>query len=670
MYAVLRLAVLAALAAVSATAAASWNYRPQDGADTGRILRAGDRLLTTTTHGMAQSLDQGDTWQPLISLPQRDWVYDLVVDPQDAAHWYVQIHEPIWNAAAGFAMESEVRILETRDAGMTWQAPATPGALLEVPRFHPAAPQQLDAYYRDSASGNGYRAISGDGGRTWITAVPSAGQVAPQFGLGAAAGQYAGLGYGMGPIGNTVSFHLSQDGGYSWGPALATRDVGWQGALSLQPRRGATQQVYWIDASASGGQPQVGTVDLGSGVAQSFPPLSGRVLNVQDAAGADGATLAVVLSALPSCDFCNNVQLWKLTQGAAAWQYRGGIAIGAKFNNLDGAALLVDGATLWLSGTVGVYRSDDEGANWSLHTAGLFDAVVNAVSVDPRNGDVLLSGRDLLPLQRSSTGGLIWSDVGGQVPQDVRDLLRSPANPDLLFAAALGGLYRSSDAGATWQLQTTNVDTPAGERGWRYLAACANGELVARIGERYFRSSGGVASWSAIGLTGYYRLEWARRAPGRLYFVENSGADYYSDDCGATVQLWPGPARVSSVAVDPNDALHIVVRASGGSQPSGLHSSRDGGATLTYLADQIFSSDAPGWIDACDSERYTSFDLRTLRGAGSRLVLETPGMPSRGYARDSDSQCIGGESVTLLAGRAGLWLRRAPGDVIFSDGLQ
>lgn len=669
MYAVARLAALAALAAASAADAGTWNYRPQDGADTARILRAGDRLLTATARGLAQSLDQGEKWEPLLSLQQQGWVYDIAVDPRDAAHWYVEIHEPIWNAAAGYAMEGEVRIRETRDAGASWQAPATPGALLAVPQFHPAAPEQLDAYYRDSVSGNAYRAISGDGGLSWITAPPSTADVGARFGLGVAAGQYAGLSYGNGPVGLTVRFHLSQDGGYSWSPALATREVGWQGALELRPRRGATQQVYWIDAGTSGSQAQTGTVDLGSGAMQSFPPLSGRVLDLQDAASADAATLALVLSAAP-CNYCSNVQLWKLTPGAAAWQYRGGIAVGAKFNGSDSASLLVDGATLRLSGTVGVYRSDDEGANWSLHTAGLFDAVVNAVSVDPRNGDVLLSGRELLALQRSSNGGLTWSDVDGEVPQDVRDLLRSPANPDLLFAAALGGLYRSSDAGANWQRQTTNVDTPVGERGWRYLAACANGELVARIGERYFRSSGGVANWSAIDLAGHYRLEWARQAPGRLYFVNQSGGDYYSDDCGATLQIWPGPTRFSSIAVDPNDALHIVTLASGSSQPSGLHSSRDGGTTLTYLAAQIYSSDAPGWIDACDGERYTSFDLRSLRGAGSALVLETPGMPWRGYARDADSQCIGGESVTLLAGRNGLWLRRAPGDAIFADGLQ
>lgn len=670
MHAVVRLAALAGLAVVASTDAATWNYRPQDGADTARIVRAGGSLLTTTPHGLAQSLDQGASWPPLATLDSKGRVFDIAIDPYDAGHWYVDTREPIWNAAAGLAMDSEVRIRETRDSGQTWQTPSAPDGLLAVPQFHPAAPGRLQAYYRDSASGNAYRIVSADGGLSWVVAA-SAGDVGPYLGLGSGAGHYAGLRSGVDATGRTVSFHLSLDDAQSWGPALVTRQVAWQDALRIRPRRGTGQQVYWIDdAATSAGAIQAGTVDLANGALREFPSISGRVIDLQDAPGTDGATLALVLSQAMPCNFCNNIEVWKLPQAATAWQYRGGIAVGAKFNALETASLLVDGATLWLSGTVGMYRSGDEGLSWTLHKDGLRDAVVNAVSVDPRNGDSLLSGRDLLPLQRSSDGGISWSDVGGQVPQDVRDLLRSPANPDLLFAAALDGLYRSSDAGVTWQRQLTNVDTPAGDRGWRHLAACANGELVARVGESYFRSSGGVATWSEIDRVGYYRLEWARRAPGRLYFVSESGGASYSDDCGATLQALSGSSSYRSIAVDPNDALHFVARTYGIFLPNGLVTSHDGGVSVTFLADPTYYSDAPGWIDACDAERFTDYTLRTLRGANSPLLLETPGMPSMGYARDADSQCISGESVTVLATSNGLWLRRAPADLIFADTAQ
>lgn len=123
----------------------------------------------------------------------------------------------------------------------------------------------------------------------------------------------------------------------------------------------------------------------------------------------------------------------------------------------------------------GVYRSDDGGATWTFTGLGDSDRI-GRIAVDPRNGDVVyvgVLGKLYTPggergVFKTTDGGESWSHVLD--PDDdwtgVIDLVMHPANPDVLYAATWersrrpwdfveggdgSGIWRSTDAGETWQ---------------------------------------------------------------------------------------------------------------------------------------------------------------------------------------------------------------------------
>ncbi|HVB32223.1 MAG TPA: hypothetical protein VNE60_11900, partial [Gemmatimonadaceae bacterium] len=148
----------------------------------------------------------------------------------------------------------------------------------------------------------------------------------------------------------------------------------------------------------------------------------------------------------------------------------------------------------------GVYRSTDAGRTWT--NVGLGDShQIGRIVVDPRNPDVLYvaaEGDVFKPnaergVYRSTDGGKNWertlfvNDSTGAI-----DLAMDPTNPRILFAAmwqvrrtpwslvdggAGSGLYRSADAGATWQ-RVEGDGLPAGIWGRTAVSVGADGRHV------------------------------------------------------------------------------------------------------------------------------------------------------------------------------------------------
>jgi photosystem II stability/assembly factor-like uncharacterized protein len=78
----------------------------------------------------------------------------------------------------------------------------------------------------------------------------------------------------------------------------------------------------------------------------------------------------------------------------------------------------------------------------------------NMVAIDPTRRNVIFAGG--VNLQRSTDGGATFSDIGG-THADHHALVFARLNNDLCYMACDGGIYRSTDDGASWTLSSTGL---------------------------------------------------------------------------------------------------------------------------------------------------------------------------------------------------------------------
>lgn len=128
---------------------------------------------------------------------------------------------------------------------------------------------------------------------------------------------------------------------------------------------------------------------------------------------------------------------------------------------LDRQALLAidpnDSSTLYaaISGQ-GLLRSTDGGDSWS--ETGLQNRFISSLAIDPSNSDVIYAGTIFNRVFKTTDGANTWFEINdGLTDKGVNALAIDPFNSDIVFAGApsrfmeqQGGVFKSTDAGATW----------------------------------------------------------------------------------------------------------------------------------------------------------------------------------------------------------------------------
>jgi photosystem II stability/assembly factor-like uncharacterized protein len=115
---------------------------------------------------------------------------------------------------------------------------------------------------------------------------------------------------------------------------------------------------------------------------------------------------------------------------------------------------------LYLGGTNSwLYESVDGGTSW--HRLSKLDSsddlILDHIIVDPANSATVYVAAWKLDhpgggLWVSRDGGRSWSVVAGLRGQSIRAFAQAPSAPGILIAGTLEGVFRSSDAGASWTL--------------------------------------------------------------------------------------------------------------------------------------------------------------------------------------------------------------------------
>ena len=117
----------------------------------------------------------------------------------------------------------------------------------------------------------------------------------------------------------------------------------------------------------------------------------------------------------------------------------------------------------------GVFKTTDGGINWQAMTDKYFSGTIGAVTVDPKNPDVVwVGGGETCIRGNVSHGdgvwmtrdaGKTWSYMGLKETEQIGAVAIDPRNSDVVYVAALGptfganehrGLFKSTDGGKTW----------------------------------------------------------------------------------------------------------------------------------------------------------------------------------------------------------------------------
>lgn len=246
------------------------------------------------------------------------------------------------------------------------------------------------------------------------------------------------------------------------------------------------------------------------------------------------------------------------------WTVTNGQTYGSSRVNVSGriSALAVDPSSpahvLAGAANGGVWESRDRGASWAPRTDYQATLTVGALAFDPVDSSTVYCGTgegdwwSFLGngVLRSSDGGTSWSPqcTAPFVGQGFYSLVVDPANRHRLFAGTTGGLYVSTDSGATWTQRRTSRTWAITQRARELLAGCGDG---------LFRSTNNGNGWAAVALPGapaaFDRLAVAM-APSNpaVAYAFGTGAPYLPQPDGSSIPtgyLWRRSAAGTWAAV-------------------------------------------------------------------------------------------------------------------------
>jgi PKD repeat protein len=219
-----------------------------------------------------------------------------------------------------------------------------------------------------------------------------------------------------------------------------------------------------------------------------------------------------------------------------------------------------DANTIYIGAPAGgLWKTTDQGLNWTSTTDQLPTLGVSAIAIDPLNPETIYIGtgdRDAsdaagMGVMKSTDGGLTWQPANnGMGNKTVGRLLISPVDNQILFAATSSGIYKTTDGGQNW------VSKSAGN---------------------------------------YKDLVFRPNDPSVMYGA-NGGKFYRSSDSGETwFEITAGIASGSrgAVGVSPADPLIVYfLQTTSGNEFRGLYRSTDGGFTFT---ERSSSPNIMGW---------------------------------------------------------------------------
>ena len=266
--------------------------------------------------------------------------------------------------------------------------------------------------------------------------------------------------------------------------------------------------------------------------------------------------------------------LWHNAAGASPrWQEMGPSVIKNGWGGMDNAGRLctvaidpTDTRVLWLgAASGGIWRSEDEGSTWAPVGDDAASLSIGAIAIDPFDNHTIYAGTGEphnsldsfhgAGLLRSSDAGRTWDLLSSEVYLGTRfsRIVANPRRRGFLYAATSRGVLRTLDGGATWVQLLSGVATDL------LIDPDNPGTLLASIGQTSGHPRNGLFKTTDYGQTwrritrglppnpltlARMQMSNCEAYPDVVYvsfFATNGRSDgmYKSDDFGATWVVLP-----------------------------------------------------------------------------------------------------------------------------------
>ncbi|MCA6407437.1 MAG: glycosyl hydrolase, partial [Cytophagales bacterium] len=298
----------------------------------------------------------------------------------------------------------------------------------------------------------------------------------------------------------------------------------------------------------------------------------------------------------------------------------------------------------------GVWRTNDAGNTWTNISDGFFGSSIGSVAVSEWDNNVIYVGQGEGTIRgnvsyghgmwKSTDAGKTWTFVGLKESKHIPRIRIHPKNPDLVYAAVLGdlfksseerGVYRSDDGGKNWKrILFANANAGAVDlcmdpnnprilyaSMWRARRTPYSMESGGE-GSAIYKSTDGGETWKNISTNdglpkGIWGISCVSVSPvnsNRVYaMIENdNGGVYRSDDAGQTWKKMNEDRNLrqrawyyTKIYADTKDEDMLYV------MNVSYHKSKDGGKTFqSYNAPHGDHHDL--WIAPEDNQRMVIAD--------------------------------------------------------------
>jgi len=228
--------------------------------------------------------------------------------------------------------------------------------------------------------------------------------------------------------------------------------------------------------------------------------------------------------------------------------------------------------TLYAASVYNIYKSTNGGDDWKELLPGGYvrnsDAFTNdnevTLRVSPVNSNNLLMGAPAFGLQRSSDGGTTWGDIAApEVIGNTANIEFDPEDAQTIYFAG-GGFYRSPDFGKTWTNISGELPRVSGNDSIRYCSPkftpgnknqiylCSRLESANAQAFTIYRSTTGGGIWLPLGVHGI-DISIDRVDPSFLFASGSEGISHSSDAGKTWIRLADPDPKLSTTYLAIND---------------------------------------------------------------------------------------------------------------------